>query len=149
MKSFVIGGLQKLKCPLVYLRYRFEQTQCIFTDNEKPILTTCAANQTKIAAVGRVTTIVDWASPTAIDNSREVVNVSCLPPSGSNFVIGRAEVICETADSSGNKGTCGFNINVNGMCIRVRVISVKLHLFRKETRRIIYLWPRICIVEKS
>ena len=86
-----------------------------FADKEQPKITHCPTNRTVETDLGKPTAVVEWEAPNATDNSGKVVNVSCIPPSGSHFNIGQTGVECKVVDSSGNKGTCGFNVTVIGM----------------------------------
>jgi hypothetical protein len=49
---------------------------------------------------------------TATDDVDGSVPVSCRPPSGSRFKIGRTRVQCEAVDKSGNAATVGFTVTV-------------------------------------
>ena len=50
----------------------------------------------------------------ATDNADANPVVSCKPSSGSAFVIGVTEVVCEAVDKNENNATCSFNVNVTG-----------------------------------
>ena len=60
------------------------------------------------------TTMVLWESPKASDNSGNVSQIICDPQSGTNFIIGQTNVICEAVDGSGNRAACSFQVNVTG-----------------------------------
>jgi HYR domain len=49
---------------------------------------------------------------TATDGMDGAVRVSCLPRSGSRFVIGRTTLRCTATDSSGNTGRAAFTVTV-------------------------------------
>lgn len=49
---------------------------------------------------------------TATDDVDGVVPVSCRPPSGSKFKIGRTKVTCSATDGSGNSATASFTVTV-------------------------------------
>jgi HYR domain-containing protein len=49
---------------------------------------------------------------TATDNVDSSPEVSCSPPSGSTFRIGKTTVICTATDDTGNKATKSFNVTV-------------------------------------
>jgi hypothetical protein len=51
-------------------------------------------------------------SVSATDDIDGPVEVSCRPPSGSRFKIGRTRVTCAAGDSSGNVGTAAFVVSV-------------------------------------
>ncbi|HTT95140.1 MAG TPA: PKD domain-containing protein [Solirubrobacterales bacterium] len=52
--------------------------------------------------------------PAALDDVDGEVPVTCSPPSGSTFPVGKTEVECEAVDSSGNKSTASFEVTVDG-----------------------------------
>jgi HYR domain len=49
---------------------------------------------------------------TAHDDVDGSVPVTCVPPSGSQFRVGKTRVSCTATDSSGNTGTTRFTITV-------------------------------------
>jgi hypothetical protein len=51
-------------------------------------------------------------APTAVDDLDGSVPVSCTPPSGSFFALGRSRVACSAVDSSGNTGEASFWVTV-------------------------------------
>ena len=59
--------------------------------------------------------MVEWEKPTATDNSGNVSDVVCDPPSGYNFPIGQTTVTCNAVDGVGNKAACHFQLNVSGI----------------------------------
>ena len=69
--------------------------------------------------------MVAWKKPTATDNSGNIPDVICDPPSGSNFTIGQTIVTCETVDESGNKAACNFRVNVTGTLLQIKIIITK------------------------
>ncbi|XP_072017008.1 uncharacterized protein [Amphiura filiformis] len=82
------------------------------TDNEKPVLESCPANQTTNATSGTWTATIVWHEPTATDNSGNLPTVICDPPSGNDFAIGQTPVTCTASDRSRNSETCSFYIDV-------------------------------------
>ena len=58
--------------------------------------------------------MISWEKPSATDNSGNVSNVFCDPPSGTNFTIGKTVVTCKAEDGSGNEAVCYFDVNVKG-----------------------------------
>jgi hypothetical protein len=87
----------------------------IHTDQEEPKIQSCPTNLVQETDLGKPTAMLEWVTPIATDNTGDDVAVICDPTSGSNFTIGQKEVVCEAMDSSGNKATCSFHVNVNGM----------------------------------
>ena len=59
-------------------------------------------------------TAVTWALPVAIDNVALNPTVFCDPPSGSSFEGGKSMVTCWATDTSQNRGTCTFHVEVIG-----------------------------------
>lgn len=51
-------------------------------------------------------------STSAVDNCGAAGTPVCLPPSGSNFPLGTTVDVCTSADTSGNVGSCSFNVTV-------------------------------------
>ena len=64
-------------------------------------------------------TVVTYQTPTITGNSNETLTVECEPPSGSEFPIGKTNVICVARDSSGNHDTCQFQVELKGKYIIV------------------------------
>ena len=58
---------------------------------------------------------VVWEKPNATDNAGIVPDVTCNPPSGTNFTAGLSTVTCEAVDGSGNTAECNFEVNVTGV----------------------------------
>ncbi len=56
--------------------------------------------------------VVNFATPSATDNSPTPPIVTCLPASGSQFPLGTTAVTCTARDGSGNTATCTFNVVV-------------------------------------
>ncbi|XP_072022654.1 hyalin-like [Amphiura filiformis] len=83
-------------------------------DLQRPVIVSCHVDQVKSADPGKTTTVVVYQTPTATDNSGEVINVVCHPPSGSEFLIGQTNVTCVALDNSGNNGSCYFQVNIKG-----------------------------------
>ena len=65
--------------------------------------------------------MVTWEMPNATDNSGNVSDIICNPPSASTFTIGQATVTCETEDRSGNRAVCHFHVNVTGTCLSIQI----------------------------
>ena len=83
------------------------------TDIEDPIIQ-CPANRYVNTNVNEATAVAVWAEPVASDNSGKSPNVSCSMESGTQFVIGQTEVICQARDGSGNQANCNFTVEVKG-----------------------------------
>ena len=94
-------------------------------DTEAPNFISCPSNQTKDALPGLSTAIAVWADPRVNDNSNATLPVTCNRESGSEFEIGKTEVICETHDPSGNEAFCSFTIEVTGKGKIYFVLKVK------------------------
>ena len=60
------------------------------------------------------TAVVTWTDPTAVDNADLNPAISCTPVSGSEFVVGITEVVCEARDANENTATCRFAVLVKG-----------------------------------
>ena len=84
------------------------------TDAEDPTIRTCPSNQSLETDFGKPTAVVSWTNVNATDNSRQLPAVTCDAESGSQFGIGKTEVICEAVDVAGNRATCMFTVNIQG-----------------------------------
>ena len=84
----------------------------MFTDNEVPTVN-CVEGQSSEAEEGKATAMVIWEDPITLDNSGNV-SVSCDPPSGTDFPIGKKPITCEAVDGSGNRAECSFIVTVIG-----------------------------------
>ena len=90
---------------------------CGFTvtvqDTQAPTIT-CPANQ---SVNGSGPTVVNYTVPTPSDNCPGAT-VSCVPPSGSSFVVGTTTVTCTASDTSPNSSdaTCTFTVTVTPPC---------------------------------
>jgi hypothetical protein len=71
----------------------------------------CPANVTT-ACEGNGSANVSFATPTASDVCEGATTASCNKPSGSAFSLGSTTVTCESSDSSGNTGSCSFDVTV-------------------------------------
>ncbi len=60
----------------------------------------------------RAPAVVRYTRPTAVDAVDGAVPVTCTPPSGTRFRVGRTVVTCEAVDSSGNTATARFAVFV-------------------------------------
>ena len=64
-----------------------------------------------IAATSAAGAVATFAEPSATDDSG-VVNVGCLPASGSSFPVGRTTVVCTATDGAGNTAQSEFTVTV-------------------------------------
>ncbi|XP_072017472.1 hyalin-like [Amphiura filiformis] len=89
---------------------------CVFQvdvkDKEPPMIVACPADHDIVTGASQSTAMFIYQTPTATDNSGETITIVCDPPSGSEFPIGQSKVTCEARDSSGNSGTCVFQVDV-------------------------------------
>ena len=81
----------------------------IVVDNQAPLMT-CPGNI--LTNVSNPDGAVVTFAPSATDNCDGSVAVVCAPASGSVFGIGTTLVSCTATDSSGNVGSCSFNVTV-------------------------------------
>ena len=91
-------------------------TTCSFTvtvNDIERIAVFCPANVTVTASAGQCSPVVNFSSPTAIDNCPGS-SVSCAPPSGSAFPLGVTSVLCTAVDAKGVQATCVFTVTVIG-----------------------------------
>ena len=65
-----------------------------------------------VNATGNSSAEVAYALPGASDLVDGSVAVSCTPPSGSTFVVGRTLVTCSATDVAGNRATSSFAVDV-------------------------------------
>ena len=81
---------------------------------EAPTLTLCPSNITMVTDLGEPTAAVNWIDPRATDNSGQSPTITCSAGSGSQFMIGETEVVCQAVDPSGNQATCLFTVKIEG-----------------------------------
>ena len=74
----------------------------------------CPDNMTVEYDYGSTTSVVEFSELSVMDNSGEILDGSCDPPSNSTFTSGKNVVICSATDAAGNSGTCNFTITVEG-----------------------------------
>ncbi|XP_071951453.1 sushi, von Willebrand factor type A, EGF and pentraxin domain-containing protein 1-like isoform X2 [Antedon mediterranea] len=88
---------------------------CSFTvyvaDIGNPILY-CPPSQTFPTNQDEADGLATWQAPLVADNSFEVLTASCDHTSGRSISIGSLKVNCQATDSSGNTGTCSFNVTI-------------------------------------
>ena len=85
----------------------------ILLDDEDPVVE-CPMNMTVDADPGQNFATVSWDTPNVMDNSGESLTATADRVSGSTFPFGVTTVNVNATDSSGNVGTCDFNITVQG-----------------------------------
>ena len=88
----------------------------LFSDNEAPVIT-CPVNQTINTELSQAHATVIWTDLQVTDNSGQIPTITCDHESGSQFAIGKNEVICQAVDPAGNKATCTFTVEIKGNCI--------------------------------
>ena len=82
-------------------------------DKEAPTLN-CPTNQTLENNSGEPTAVVVWPDLYASDNSGKNPSVTCSEDSGSKFLIGQNEIVCQAWDMNRNSATCTFTVDVIG-----------------------------------
>ena len=91
-----------------------ETATCTFTvtvlDSVPPQIT-CPSDVVVSAAPGQCEASVSF-TVTATDNLDPAPTITCAPPSGSTFPVGRTTVLCTAWDASGNISTCSFIVSV-------------------------------------
>jgi HYR domain-containing protein len=83
------------------------------TDTQDPTLTSTPSNITVNEKPDQDGAVVQFATPSATDNSGEVT-VACVPASGSTFPVGTTTVTCTASDPSGNTASTSFTVPVIG-----------------------------------
>lgn len=81
-----------------------------WVDTAPPALT-CPGNLVESAPTGQCSQTVEFAV-TAVDDADPAPVVSCVPPSGSAFLVGGTSVLCTAQDNFGNHGECAFTVTV-------------------------------------
>ena len=74
----------------------------------------CPANYLKSTDPSKSTAMVVWKYPSAVDANGKDFEVICIPPSGSEFPIGKTDVTCKTVDLKKEEVVCIFSITING-----------------------------------
>ncbi|KAJ8041572.1 Hyalin [Holothuria leucospilota] len=80
-------------------------------DDIDPVVT-CPVGPTVTVIDGQEGVCVDFANPTATDNSGTTNIVSISPESGSYFLVGVTTVTAVVSDPSGNTASCSFAVTV-------------------------------------
>jgi hypothetical protein len=94
------------------------KTSCSFTvtvtedaDAIDPVISDCPADITVSNDAGDCSAAVNWAAPTATDNSGSVTLTGNFDP-GAVFPVGTTLVTYTATDAAGNETTCSFNVTV-------------------------------------
>ena len=89
-----------------------------FLDHEKPSITDVPGN-IDVNTVGEAAmTAVNWALPSASDNSGYVTLLASHNP-GDQFLVGVTMVNYTAVDSSGNRATEVFSMTVHGLYLTI------------------------------
>ena len=75
---------------------------------------TCPGNQTINSDPGQSFATVSWTKPEATDNSGQHPAINCSVDSGSQFGIGKTDVVCKAWDMDENHVNCSFTVRVRG-----------------------------------
>ncbi|MFL6275263.1 MAG: HYR domain-containing protein [Blastocatellia bacterium] len=79
--------------------------------DQTPPVIRCPGSITTGATSGQNTAAVDYPIATASD-ACGVIDVVCLPPSGSTFALGTSTVTCTARDVANNRASCSFTVTV-------------------------------------
>jgi hypothetical protein len=117
--TFFTVGTTTVTCTASDASPNSPDTTCTFTvtvqDTQAPSLT-CPSNITRSNDLNQCGASVTYTTPTATDNCPSPApTVSCLPASGTFFVVGTTTVTCTASDASPNSPntTCTFTVRVN------------------------------------
>jgi hypothetical protein len=80
-------------------------------DRTPPVITP-VSNIDLTTDPGRCGKVVNYATPTAVDNCSTSIPVTCDPPSGTTFDAGSHQVTCSATDAAGNTSSSRFSINI-------------------------------------
>ena len=83
-------------------------------DAEAPTFNSCPGNQDIEVFLNQSMAVAVWDDPVASDNSELNPTLTCSFHSGSQFGIGKTDVVCQAVDDSGNNASCVFTVNVTG-----------------------------------
>ena len=103
-KGECTGQATKLKISMINMT---------FPDKEAPVIS-CPTNQTIHTDPSQDYATVVYSDPQVTDNSGDTPTITCDVVSGSQFVIGKHEVICQALDPSGNLANCSFTVTIEG-----------------------------------
>lgn len=99
---------------------------CSFTvtvnDTQNPTIT-CPPNITQDATPYANSKVVSWPSSTVSDNCPGLGSPTCVPASGSSFVVGTTTVTCSVTDASAHTSTCSFTVTLTPWCCRIRAME--------------------------
>ncbi|MBB6447896.1 RCC1 domain-containing protein [Bacillus benzoevorans] len=89
----------------------------------------CSSNIFQFNDPGQCGAIVNYPPPTVSGQCPEGLTVSCNPPSGSFFQLGRTKVVCTVTDLCGGSATCSFDVTViPNLCLVDGTESVACYL---------------------
>jgi hypothetical protein len=109
--SFFPVGTTDVTCSASDLHHNTgTQTFTVTVGDTTPPVLTVPADFT-VTATSRLGAKVTYAA-TAVDNVDPHPAVSCVPPSGAQFPLGRTTVNCTATDASGNVGHASFHVTV-------------------------------------
>ena len=77
----------------------------------KPV---CPANREEFTDKSKSTAMVVWKDPSVKDVNGNDVVVTCVPPSGSEFRMGKREVACTAGGGDIEHSTCTFTVTIKG-----------------------------------
>ena len=87
-------------------------TSCYIFKAPDPV---CPANFEEFTDKSKSTAMVVWKDPSVKDFDGEDLYVTCVPPSGSEFRIGKREVVCMAGGGDIVHSTCNFTVTIKGM----------------------------------
>ena len=80
----------------------------------KAVEPVCPANHLKSTDPSKSTAVVAWKDTSAVDANGKDLEVMCIPPSGSEFPIGKTDVTCKTVNVKKEEVVCIFTVTING-----------------------------------
>ena len=72
----------------------------------------CPSTREEFTDPNKSTTVVVWKDPAAKDINGKDLDITCMPPSGSEFPIEQTEVVCMAGDSKEENYSCTFTVNI-------------------------------------
>src|SRR5262249_12492224 len=85
-------------------------TQSVRVTNQPPIIS-CPTNFALIAPTGQCSVPLNF-TVTAIDTCDPSPTITCNPPSGASFPVGRTTVTCIARNAGGSTAICTFTVSV-------------------------------------
>jgi len=80
-------------------------------DSTRPVISGMPATLI-VEATGPAGAAATWPSPVSSDAVSGAVPVTCMPSSGSMFVLGTTTVLCGATDGAGNSASASFSVSV-------------------------------------